>query len=223
LTETLPAIIEANEITIINDSWFMTMAQRKRALRTQVGNNASFVAVFGSAMTEPGSPDWIRAYEVGAALAKAGAVTMNGGYGGTMEAVSAGAVSLGGKVVGITCEDLPEKSSNPYITDNWVADRWDQRLLALVWLADGYVVCPGSSGTLVELSMVIETQLKGFLPIRPVVGLGMFWKSVTQRIIDTKKIITYSSNPATVAQLAAGLKKARTTKLSEPQKQPKVE
>jgi len=180
------------------------MAQRKRELRTRLGNHPPFIAVFGSAMTEQGSPDWIKAYELGIALAKAGAVTMNGGYGGTMEAVSAGASAVGGLVVGITCEDLPEKAPNPFISDNWIAERWDQRLIALVWLADGYVVCPGSSGTLVELSMVIETQLKGFLPIRPVVGLGTFWKSVATRITDTKKIISFVSSPSKAAKLAIG-------------------
>ena len=187
----------------------MTMAQRKRELRRKVGHSAPFIAVFGSAMTEPGSRDWIKAYEVGAALAKAGAVTMNGGYGGIMEAVSAGAVSAGGSVVGITCRDLPEKLPNPYITDDWVAERWDQRLLALIWLADGYIVCPGSSGTLVELAMLIETQLKGFLPIRPAVGLGSFWKSVVQRITDTKKIISFAPTPIIAAQIAMGMAPVR--------------
>ncbi len=155
-------------------------------------------------MTEPGSRDWIQAFEVGVALGKAGAVTMNGGYGGIMEACSSGAVSEGGAVVGITCQDLPEKSPNSFITDNWVADRWDQRLLSLIWLADGYIICPGSSGTLVELSMVIETQLKGFLPLRPAVGLGSFWKTVAQRITDTKKIISFASTPVAAVQIALG-------------------
>ncbi len=205
----LPGVLEANQITTIGDNWFMDMAQRKRALRTQLGRHAPFVAVFGSAITEKDSSDWKKAVAVGVEIAKAGAVTMNGGYGGAMEAVSEGAASVGGKVVGITCMDLPEKQSNRFITDVWVTDRWDQRMLALVWLADGYIICPGSSGTLVELSMVIETQLKGFLPLRPAVALGSFWKSVVGRITDTKKIVTFVSSPRIAVQHAIGKLHAR--------------
>ena len=127
MTETLPPIIEANEITIISDSWFMTMAQRKRELKRRMGNSAPFISVFGSAMTEPGSRHWNKALQTGEALAKAGAVVMNGGYAGIMEAVSEGAARAGGAVVGITCRDLPEKMPNRFVTDNWIADRWDQR------------------------------------------------------------------------------------------------
>lgn len=210
--EPLPTITVADEITIISDSWFMTMAQRKQELRRRLGSNAQFIAVFGSSMTEPGSRDWIRAFEAGAALARAGAVTMSGGYKGIMEAASAGAASVGGTVVGITCRNLPEKSANPYVTDDWSTERWDQRLIALVWLADGYILCPGSSGTLVELSMVLETQARGFLPIRHVVGLGPFWKSVVQRIVDSDRLISFASTPRKAAQLVLGLPPAKAVR-----------
>lgn len=193
----------------------MTMAQRKQDIRRRLSHAAPFIAVFGSSMTPPGSRDWIKAFEIGRLLARSGAVVMSGGYGGIMEAVSAGAASEGASIVGITCRDLPEKEPNPHITDNWIADRWDQRLISLIWLADGYIVCPGSSGTLVELSMVIETQLKGFLPLRPAVAIGSFWKSVVQRITDTKKIVAFATTPRMAAQIALGMnspKPARRTR-----------
>ena len=106
--------------------------------------------------------------------------------------------------MGVTCSDLPEKQANPFIVHEWLCERWDQRLLGLVWLADGYVVLPGSSGTLVELSMVIETQLKEFIPIRPAVCFGSFWKPVVQRIIGTNKIVHFAGTAKLCAKLAVG-------------------
>lgn len=209
MAEPLPSIIEATETTLIDDGWFITLAQRKRELQRPHGRPSPFVAVFGSALMEGGSRDWRRGYELGAALARGGAVVINGGYGGAMEAAAAGARSVEGTTVGVTCSDLPEKQANPYIVHEWRCERWDQRLIGLVWLADGYVVLPGSSGTLVELAMMIETQLKGFIPIRPAVCLGSFWKPVVQRIIGAGNIVQFASTPVKAAQLAIGLPVAR--------------
>jgi uncharacterized protein (TIGR00725 family) len=203
--ETLPKIIEASEISFINESWIMTLAQRKREVQRSNRHHRPFIAVFGSAMTNYDSRDWKRAFDVGAALAKGGAVVMNGGYGGIMEASAAGAKSQDGITVGITCRNLPEARANNYITHDWPTDRWDQRLLGLVWLADGYIVMPGSSGTLVELAMVIETQLKGFIPIRPVACMGVFWKPVVQRITQTANIIEFTSTPVKAAAHVLGI------------------
>lgn len=201
----LPPIIEATETTLIDDSWFITLAQRKRQLTRATNHTAPLViAVFGSAMTKPEMRDWIHAEALGAQLAKAGAIVISGGFGGIMEAVSKGAKEAGGITVGITCNDLPERKANPYVMHEWRTERWDQRLLALVWLADGYVVMPGSSGTLVELSMSIETQLKGFIPIRPLVCFGAFWKPVVKRIIGTSRIVTFASTAKAAARLAVG-------------------
>ncbi len=195
-------IIPAGEITLIDDPWFKVLSQRKRQIWESSGrNNLPFISVFGSALVEADSAIWQNAFKLGVELARRGAVVMNGGYGGLMEASAAGARAAGGITVGITCENLPEKSANQYIDNEWRVARWDQRLLALIWLADGYVVLPGSSGTLVELSMVIETQLKGFIPRRPIVCLTRYWQPVVNRVVSNRNLVLFAPTPKDCANL----------------------
>ncbi|MGH7566932.1 MAG: TIGR00730 family Rossman fold protein, partial [Gemmatimonadota bacterium] len=61
--------------------------------RAGSGGGAPRVAVFGSG--GGGEVDLARARRLGAGLARAGYVVMNGGYGGTMEAAAAGASEAG--------------------------------------------------------------------------------------------------------------------------------
>jgi len=185
------------EVTLISESWLHILARRKNEIK--LGQNPNlpmrFIAVFGGAVIDPNSNAWRKVYNLGRELAQRGAVVINGGYGGVMEASAAGAHSVGGITVGIICDNLPEKHANPYIQHEWKVERWDQRLLTLVWLSDGYAVMPGSSGTLVELSMVIETQLKGFIPARPIVCLENYWKPVVSRIDGTDGMVKFARTP----------------------------
>ncbi len=200
LTET----IDLNtEVTIINEGWFELLASRKRSLRLSSSGEKTrrLISIFGGSDFYRGSKRWRDAFEVGRELARRGAVVFNGGYGGVMEASAAGARSEGGTVVGVTCDNLPESEPNRYLSEEWRVERWDQRLISLVWLADGYVIMPGSSGTLVELAMVIETQLKGFIPARPVVCLGRFWESIVRRIEGSDWRIMFAKSPEECAAI----------------------
>ena len=197
---------ELTEISVIEESWFKICALHKRELKF-VGDGSTprrLIAVFGSSAVGRGDTVWRQAYKVGRELALRQAVVLNGGYSGVMEASAAGARSAGGDTIGVTCENLPEKGANPHILHEWKLERWDQRLLTLVWLADGYLVMPGSSGTLVELSMVIETQQKGFIPARPVVCLGAFWKPVVRRIAGGEVMVSFAKTPAECVELLIG-------------------
>lgn len=183
-------------VSVISESWFRVVAQRKRDLMMQEGEKAlPLIAVFGGAAAIKGDEAWGLSYEIGKELGRRKAAVINGGYGGVMEASAKGVVETGGVSVGVTCANLSLNAPNKYIQNEWHLDRWDQRLLALIWLADGYVVMPGSSGTLVELSMVIETQGKGFVPARPVVCVGDYWKSIVDRILSTKGNVHFSDDP----------------------------
>ncbi len=194
---------DLTEISVIQESWFKIYALHKRKFKLSPDGSAPrrLIAVFGGSNVAKGRLQWWRAYSLGRELANRNAVVFNGGYGGVMEASAAGARSVGGDTIGVTCNNLPERQANPYILSEWRLERWDQRLLTLVWLADGYAFMPGSSGTLVELSMVIETQLKGFIPVRPVVCLGAFWEPVVRRIIGGDGMITFAKTPAECADL----------------------
>ncbi len=185
------------EVSLISESWLGILARKKRdiILNRDTTESHRFIAVFGGARVDRDSTAWKKYFRLGKELALRNAVLINGGYGGVMEATAAGARSVGGETVGVTCDNLPVKEPNPYITHEWKVQRWDQRLLTLVWLADGYAVLPGSSGTLVELSMVIETQFKGFIPGRPIVCLESFWKPVVKRIDGTDGMVSFARTP----------------------------
>ncbi len=196
-------LLNNTEISVISESWFGIMARKKRDLL--LGQDSShprrLIAIFGGADVREDSIIWKKCFRLGKELALRGAIVVNGGYSGVMAASAAGARSVGGHTIGVTCDNLPEKETNPHIVDEWALQRWDQRLLTMVWLSDGYAVMPGSSGTLVELSMVIETQLKGFIPARPVVCLGSHWKRVVIRIDGTYSMVQFESSPIRCAEL----------------------
>lgn len=189
------------EISVIRESWFEILAHRKSELKLdKASGNRRMIAVFGGAAPSKDSPNYKGAFKVGRELAKRGAIVVNGGFGGVMEASAAGARSVSGTTVGITCSNLPAKV-NDFIEVEWQVNRWDQRLLALVFLSDCYAVLPGGSGTLVELSVVIETQIKGFIPARPVVCLGQHWLPVVKRISGTTDMVSFARTASKLAEV----------------------
>jgi len=139
------------------------------------------VTVFGSSRPAPGSEAYETARRLGAALARAGFAVSSGGYGGVMEGVSRGAREAGGKTIGVTAAVF-RSAANAWVEEEIRVATWQERLLKLVELGDGYVVLPGGTGTLVELAVVWEWINKGFLAARPVVVLGEFWRPVIEVI-----------------------------------------
>ena len=118
---------------------------------------------------------------MGTALARAGFAVATGGYGGVMEAVSMGAAEAGATVFGVVARSLPGRS-NPWVEHEIVVESWEQRLFRLITLGDGYVACPGATGTLVELAVAWEMMSQGLLTRRPLVALGEFWRPIVEQI-----------------------------------------
>lgn len=194
------------ETTVIGENWFGILARRKRELLFDKASKGSklLIAVFGGASFTENSPVWKSAYDIGYQLAQSGGIVFNGGYSGVMDASASGAVAAGGDTVGVTCDNLRRSAPSQFIMNEWKVDRWDQRLLALIWLADGYIIMPGSSGTLVELSLVIETQTKGFIPNRSVVCFGKYWEQIVKRIEGTDHRIRFSESPEECVRIVTG-------------------
>ena len=141
------------------------------------------ISVFGSSrVVEPGE-SYRQAVELGTALAEAGFSVATGGYSGVMEAVSRGAAQAGGQVIGVVARSLPGKP-NRWIGKEIVTESWEQRLFRLISLGDGYVVCPGATGTLVELAVAWEMMCKNQLSRRPLVALAPFWQPIIA-VIET--------------------------------------
>ncbi len=191
------------DVSVIREPWFDIVASQKQQItRTSKGQQSRpLVSVFGGSAVKPGSDYWNAAEQIGSEIAKLGGIVISGGYGGIMEAASKGCAEAGVEPVGVVCHNLLDSQPNPYLKHVWDLDRWDQRLFALVWLSDSYVVMPGSSGTLVELSMVIETQNKGFLPKRKTVCYGDYWQHVVGSIDGADEIVTISDSVDEIAKI----------------------
>ena len=74
------------------------------------------VTIFGSARTQPGTPDYEDARHLGALLAKAGYGVLTGGGPGIMEAGNRGSFENGGISVGLNIELPMEQHPNQYQT-----------------------------------------------------------------------------------------------------------
>src|SRR5665811_940652 len=108
------------------------------------------IAVIGSSRTQSNDQDYLDAQRLGRLLAQAELTVASGGYGGLMEAVSEGAQSVGGAVIGVTAPDVfPGRARvNEYVTDEQPADTLTERIHQLIYHSDGVVALPGSIGTL---------------------------------------------------------------------------
>lgn len=104
------------------------------------------------------------AFEVGAALARAGFVVVTGGLGGVMAAASAGAQSCGGLVIGILPGADPA-AANPHVSVAMATGMGDARNAIIANTADGFIALPGSFGTLSEIAYARKRN-------KPVVSLG---------------------------------------------------
>jgi len=140
------------------------------------------VTIFGSAGTRPGEPAYRLAARLGKTLARAGLAIANGGYGGTMLAAAKAASEAGGKTIGVTCRAF-NASANPYISREIPTDSIRQRLDTLVELGLAYIVLPGGTGTLLELTYVWELKNKHLLgDQKPIILAGQFWKPLVELI-----------------------------------------
>ena len=121
-----------------------------------------YLAVCGP---DPCSPEVGRqSDEVGRLLARAGAVLVCGGLGGSMEAASRGASAEGGTVLGI----LPgsnRSGGNPYLTVSIPTGMGEARNTLIVRSSDALIAVAGEFGTLSEIAFALKTGV-------PVVGLG---------------------------------------------------
>jgi uncharacterized protein (TIGR00725 family) len=112
--------------------------------------------------------DETNAREIGRLLAERGAVVICGGYTGVMAAVSAGARSAGGTVVGILSR-ADREQANPDLSIVIPTGVGEARNAIIVNSGDAVIIVGGSWGTLSELALAMRHGRA------PVVQLGG-WK-----------------------------------------------
>ncbi len=116
---------------------------------------------------------------LGKQLAQMGITVISGGFGGTMEDISRGAKSVGGKTIGVTCylwSNVRYKKPNEFIDEEIVAKSLPERIEIMLKEADAFVVFPGGTGTLLELSTALEYINKGLMAPKPIIAIGDYWK-----------------------------------------------
>jgi uncharacterized protein (TIGR00730 family) len=114
-------------------------------------------------------------------LAQMGITVISGGFGGAMEDISRGAKSAGGKTIGVTCYPWGKeryKKANDFVDEEIVAEDFPERIGIMLREADAFVVFPGGTGTLLELSTALEYINKGLMTPKSIIAIGDFWKPV---------------------------------------------
>jgi uncharacterized protein (TIGR00725 family) len=109
-----------------------------------------YVAVCGASEASASQIDAAR--EVGKLLAQNGAVLINGGYGGVMDAASEGAASEGGTVVGILSE-VDRSGASAHLTVAIATGLGQARNAVIVTAADSVIAIGSGWGTLSEIAL----------------------------------------------------------------------
>lgn len=111
--------------------------------------NKKIIAVIGGAET---SEKNLRiAEEVGALIAKNGAILITGGLGGVMEAASRGAKEAGGLVIGIL-PGTDKRTANEYVDIPIVTGMNQARNIIIARTCDCAIAIDGKYGTLSEIA-----------------------------------------------------------------------
>jgi len=145
------------------------------------------IAVFGAHSIDKHDDSYRLAYNIGCELARAGFEILSGGYGGVMEAVSAGARAAGGTAIGVTCPTVleqPGSSARPNAFLDLVLSPPNMlaRIDTMMRSSGGFVVLDGGTGTLCELAVVWEFVAKAFVTPRPIVLMGQTWDAVYEQM-----------------------------------------
>lgn len=132
------------------------------------------------------------AAEVGREIAARGAVLINGGLGGVMEASARGAREVGGHTIGI----LPgynREAANRFIEFAVATGMGEARNAIIVASSDAVIALPGEGGTLAEIGFALKLK-------RPCVALSS-WPEIAG--------LHRAGTPAAAVSLALKLAAAR--------------
>ena len=171
----------------VKDTWriFRIMGEFVEGFETL--SQVKGVAIFGSARSAPGTPDYKKAEEMGRALARAGYAVITGGGPGDMEAANKGAIEAGGESVGLAIELPYELKPNPYLTRTLSFRYFFVRKVMFVKYSQAFVILPGGFGTLDELfeavTLIQTRKVKPFPVI--LAGEHEYWDGLINWLNDT--------------------------------------
>ena len=146
------------------------------------------ISVFGGSWPKSDHEAYQEAFNLGRLLANAGYTVLNGGYIGTMEAVSRGASESGGYVVGFPCDEIENwrgVKPNQWLNEELRYPSLRTRLMAMIDKCDAAIALSGGVGTLAEISMMWNHLLIESIPRKPLILIGNNWKIVVSSFLDT--------------------------------------
>lgn len=123
------------------------------------------------------------AHQVGAEVARRGALLLTGGLGGVMEAASRGAKEESGFVIGIIPQDRMDLA-NEFCDAVIATGMGFARDFITAYSADAVIVVGGGAGTLIEVTAAYQ---KG-VPTVAVKGTGGIADRIVDTYIDDRKI-----------------------------------
>jgi len=137
------------------------------------------IAIFGSARTQAGDPEYAAAQETAALLSAQGFAVITGGGPGIMEAANRGAFEAGGLSIGCNIELPFEQKANAYQTLSLTFKYFFVRKMMFVKYSLAFVIFPGGFGTLDELfealTLIQTKKIRNF----PVVLFGSkYWSGM---------------------------------------------
>lgn len=165
------------------------------------------ITSFGSAFIKPEEALYSEAEEIGKYIALAGYTICSGGYYGTMEAISKGAKSGGGKTIGITVKDW-KAEPNKYLDEIAAMSNLMERIVELIGIADAYIIFKGGTGTLLEISAALELMNKKAIPEKKMIFYTDFWKNMIDLLKQDsiqlneliKRNIVFISEPGEISE-----------------------
>ncbi len=146
------------------------------------------ITVFGGSHPKPGEKAYEDALHLGRLLGSEGYTVLTGGYIGTMEAVSRGAMESGGYVIGITCDEIEKwrpVTPNPWIDEEKRYPTLRKRLFTLIEDCDAALALPGGIGTLAEISIMWSHLQTRSISARPLILIGPGWSSIIKAFYDS--------------------------------------
>ncbi|MEK8070492.1 LOG family protein [Rhodococcoides navarretei] len=144
------------------------------------------VTVFGSARTPVDHPEYARARQLGAALAKEGFAVITGGGPGVMEGANRGASEADGYSIGLGIELPFEQGLNEWVDLGVNFRYFFVRKTMFVKYSQAFVCLPGGFGTLDELFEALTLVQTAKVTRFPIVLLGKdFWSGLLDWIKTT--------------------------------------
>ncbi len=99
-----------------------------------------------------------------------------------MEACSRGAREAGGYAIGVTVESFSGRTPNAYLDEQWREPDLYSRNRRLIEAGDAFIILPGRSGTLSELTLLWALLRAGQIPGKPVALIGGVWTVLVETL-----------------------------------------